>query len=246
MTADADLASTDQVTAITDELRTLVADHADRIAAEYSQISGTDTGTLTLTTDTGEWTLKYTEGQTEWLRYDPTDTYVISTKQPPGARALVDALEDYPAMVDAFNDYIHHLTTQADALRTDLTDERGPPDIASTDAIQETREAIIASVRADANVIASEHQQVVGDDSGTFTASIDNATWELKWSAETVDWLRVGGRRGTYLISQYEPPTIDELDRLMQDYPAFIDAWNQYVDSAAATLQQLTPLEGTQ
>ena len=69
-----------------DELVAAVRDHAGRIAYQLATLQGGDYGRETLSTPGGEWTVKHEAGELEFLLFSPSsgsDTYVISSKQPP-------------------------------------------------------------------------------------------------------------------------------------------------------------------
>ena len=234
---DADVEETEAVTEQRDELVAAVQDHAGQIARELALLDGGDYGQRSFDTDGGEWTLKYEAGAIQYLRFDPrsgSETYVVSGKSRPDPADLVDAMDDYPAFVEAYNEYVRSLDGVLDDVSTDF------PRISSTDSVVAERDRVVGRIRDVADTIAGELHRYDGTDYGTFTARVSGQRWELKRDHSSVSYLRVGGQGGTYLVSQYEPPSAPDVRELADDFRGFVEAFNEHVDELEADLSKVT------
>lgn len=218
------------------EVLARVADHAGRIAHELAVLQGGDYGQETFETDAGRWTLKYEAGDAEYLRFEPrsgSETYVVSTKQPPEPDALADALADYDSFVEAFGRYVASFEGVLDDVRADF------PEVASTASVVAERERILTRVRRVANTMAGELHRSDGE-YGTFSTTVSGTRWELKWDGDRASYLRVGGSDGVYLLSQYGPPSVREVRRLAPDVGDFVEAFNEHVADLEADLSSVS------
>ncbi|MBZ6495384.1 hypothetical protein [Natrinema longum] len=218
-----------------DELATRVRTHAGEIARELAVLQGGDYGQETFNTDGGSWTLKYEAGDVQYLKFDPksgSETYVVSSKQPPEPAALERALDDYGAFVAAYNEYVRSF----DGILEDVPDEF--PAVESTAELVAERDRIVDRIRDVGNAIASQLHRYDGE-YGTYATTVSGTRWELKWDGDVVSYLRVGGSDGIYLLSQYGPPPAPEVRRLAEDVPAFVAAFNEYVEDLEADLETI-------
>ncbi|WP_290810527.1 hypothetical protein [Halovivax sp.] len=202
-----------------------VRDHAGEIARSLAVLRGGDYGKETFETDAGRWTLSYEAGDVEYLRYAPRsgpDCYVVSSREPPATEDLADALADYAAFVESFGRTVAAAEGLLDDVSTDF------PPVASTAELAAERDRICARIRDLGDAMAGQLARIDGE-YGTFATTVSGSRWELKWEAERASYLRVGGSDGSYLISQYAPPTPRELRRHVEDVPAFVDAFNAHV-----------------
>ena len=209
-----------------DDLVAAVRDHAGRIAYQLALLQGGDYGRETLSTPGGEWTVKHEAGELEFLLFSPksgSDTYVVSTKQPPEPAALATALDDYAAFVAAWNDYVASLSGVLDDVSAEF------PEPTTTDGVVAERDRVLDAVRETCAVIAGEVHRYESDDYGTFTARVDGDRWELKWDEGAVSYLRVGGSGGLYLLSQYEAPSAADVREYVDSFREFVDAYNEFV-----------------
>jgi hypothetical protein len=209
-----------------DELVAAVREHADRVASELARLRGGDYGRATFGTDRGEWTLKYEGGDVAYLRFDARrgdPTYVVSSKRRPEPAALVDALGDYPAFVEAFDEHVASLDGVLDGVATDF------PAVASTDRVVAERERVLGAVRETCDRMASELRRAEGGDYGTFAARVDGTRWELKRDGDRAAYLRVGGADGVYLLSKYGPPSAADVREYAPRFEAFVEAYNEHV-----------------
>jgi predicted dehydrogenase len=216
-----------------DELVAAVRDHAGQVAYQLARLEGGDYGQADIETDRGEWTVKYEGGDLEYLRFSPSrgsDTYVISTKQPPEPEPLAAALEDYDAFVEGFNDYVASLDGVLDDVSTEF------PEITTTDGVVAERDRVLGRIRDICDRIARELQRYEGGDYGTFTSRIQGTRWELKWDTDGASYLRVGGSSGLYLLSQYEPPSAADIREYAPQFAAFVDAYNDHVEELESDL----------
>ncbi|MDF9745561.1 hypothetical protein [Natrinema salsiterrestre] len=219
-----------------DELAARVRTHAGEIARELAVFQGGDYGQETFNTDGGSWTLKYEAGDVQYLRFDPksgSETYVVSSKQPPEPEALETAMADYGAFVEAYNEYVRSF----EGMLEDVSGEF--PAVESTAELVAERDRIVERIRDVCNAMASQLHRYDGD-YGTYAATISGTRWELKWEEDLASYLRVGGSDGVYLLSQYGPPAAPEVRRLADDVPAFVADFNAHVDDLEADLAAIS------
>lgn len=231
---DADI---EEVTARRDELVGTVRDHAGRVAYQLARLQGGDYGQRSFSTSRGEWTLKYEAGDLQYLRYNPTsgsETYVVSTKQPPEPEALADALGDYGAFVRAYNEYVRSLDGVLDGVETEF------PEIETTDEVVAQRDRVLDRVRETCDTIAGELHRYEGGDYGSFATRVSGTRWELKWEGASASYLRVGGSGGVYLLSQYEPPSAVEIRERAPAFRGFVEAYNDHVEDLESDLRRVS------
>jgi hypothetical protein len=228
-----DVADAGDVVEHRDEVVSWVREHAGRIARQLALLQGGDYGQSTFKTANGKWTVKFEGGDLQYLRYDGRsggETYVVSTKHPPDPEDLARAMTDYPAFVEAYNDHVASLDGVLDGVPEEF------PDAASTESVVAERDRIVGRIRDAADAIASELYRYEGTNYGSFAATVSGTRWELKWEDGRASYLRVGGEGGTYLLSQYEPPSATEVRRLAGDFVDFVEAYNDHVASLEADL----------
>ena len=213
-----------------------VRDHAGRIARELAVLDGGDYGRETLRTGAGAWTVKYEGGGLEFLLFEcgGTETYVVSTKRDPDPEALATAMADYAGFVEAFDDYVASLAGVLDDVPTEF------PAVASTAEVAAERDRVLSAIRETADAMAGELRRYEGGDYGTFAARIEGTRWELKREGDRASYLRVGGDGGTYLLSQYGPPSVPDTRELAGTFPAFVEAFNEHVAEVTAEATGVT------
>jgi hypothetical protein len=233
---ESDLQSAESVVERRDEVVAQVRDHAGRIARQLALLQGGDYGKRTFETDDGEWTVKYEAGDLQFLLFEGgrSETYVVSTKQPPEPEPLAEALEDYDAFVESFNRYVESLDGVLDDVAADF------PRVASTETVVAERDRILGRVSEVADQMARELGRYEGDEYGTFATRVAGTRWELKWGDGGASYLRVGGQGGIYLLSQYEPPSAKDVRNLAADVPEFVAAFNDHVDDLEADLSHVS------
>lgn len=204
-----------------------MADHAGRIARELAVLQGGDYGQRAFTTDAGEWTLKYEAGAIQYLRFDPRSgeaVYVVSTKRPP----------DYGAFVEAYNAHVASLSGILDDVEVEF------PTPVSTEAVAAERDRVLDAIREVCDQMAAQLHRYDGTDYGTFGARVSGTRWELKREGGVASYLRVGGEGGIYLLSQYGPPSAPDVRNLVDDFPAFVEAYNDEVRELEGGLSTLS------
>jgi hypothetical protein len=219
-----------------DELVAAVTDHAGQIAYQLARLKGGDYGQATIETDRAEWTIKYEAGDLAYLRFDPSrgeEVYVVSTKQPPEPGPLAEALTDYDAFVAGFNDYVASLDGLLDDISTEF------PAVESTDTAVAERDRVLDRIREVCDRIARALRRYEGGDYGTFTTRVAGQRWELNWDRDGVSYLRVGGEGGVYLLSQYQPPSADDIRECAPQFPRFVRAYNEEIAELVADLEQI-------
>ena len=234
---DLDVSDVEAVADRRDELVAAVRDHAGGIAYRLAKLQGGDYGRTALSTAGGEWTVKHEAGELEFLLFSPksgSDTYVVSTKQPPEPSGLSTALADYPNMVTAWNAYVESLSGVLDDVSVEF------PEPASTDGVVAERDRVLDSIRETCGVVAGEVYRYEGDDYGTFTARVDGDRWELKWEEGAVSYLRVGGSGGLYLLSQYGAPSAADVREYAESFAGFVEAYNEFVEGLESDLETVS------
>jgi len=219
-----------------DELVAAVTAHAGEIAYQLARLKGGDYGQETIETDRGKWTVKYEAGDLDYLRFDPGrggEVYVVSTKQPPAPGALADALADYSAFVEGFNEYVSSLSGVLDDVSTDF------PAVESTDGAVAERDRVLDRIQDVCDQIARELRRYEGGDYGTFTTRVAGRRWELNWDRDGVSYLRVGGESGIYLLSQYQPPSADSIREFAPQFPAFVRSYNDEIADQERSLEPI-------
>ncbi|MEF8843651.1 MAG: hypothetical protein V5A62_18840 [Haloarculaceae archaeon] len=220
-----DVADAGAVAERREEVLRAVRDHAGRIARELAVLDGGDYGRETFRTDTGTWTVKYEAGDLEFLLFEGrgSETYVVSTKRDPDPEALATAMADYEAFVAAFDEHVASLAGVLDEVPMEF------PEVASTAEAAAERDRVLSTIRETADAMAGELHRYEEGDYGTFAARIEGTRWELKWEGDRASYLRVGGDGGTYLLSQYGPPSVPDTRELVGSFPAFVGAFNDHV-----------------
>ena len=231
-----DVADASAVTERREEVLEAVRDHAGRIARELAVLDGGDYGREAFRTDAGTWTVKYEAGGLEFLLFEgrDTETYVVSTKRDPEPAALARAMADYEAFVEAFDEYVESLSGVLDDVPTEF------PEVASTAEVAAERDRVLSAIRETADAMAGELHRFEGADYGTFTERVEGTRWELKWEGDRASYLRVGGEGGTYLLSQYGPPSVPDTRELAGTFPAFVEAFNEHVAEVTAEATGVT------
>jgi hypothetical protein len=230
---DADLEDAEAVRERREEVVERVRQHAGQTARELARLQGGDYGRETFRTEGGEWTLKYEAGDLEFLRFEGqagVDVYVISTQQPPEPKPLATAMAHYADFVVAFNDYVRGL----DGVLDDV------PEVASGASVVETRDRIVARIRAAADGMAATLYRVEGTEYGTFAASVEGTRWELKREADSAAYVRVGGEAGVYLVSQYGAPSARDVRAYAEGFRGFVAAFDEDVASLADDLDAVS------
>jgi hypothetical protein len=223
---EGEVADAEELAAERDDVVAQVRDHAGQVARQLALLRGGDYGSETFKTDAGAWTVKFEAGDLQYLKFDPKrggDIYVVSTKHPPDPEDLATAMRDYDAFVESFAEYVDSLSGVLDDVETDF------PAVASTESVVAERDRVVGDIREVCNAMAGQLHRYDGTDYGTWTTTVDGTRWELKRELDQAQYLRVDGRDGVYLLSQYEPPSAADVRAFVDDVPAFVDAFNDHV-----------------
>lgn len=115
--------------------------------------------------------------------------------------------------------------------------ERFESEPASAEAVAERRDEVVADVREHAGQVARELARLRGGDYGRRTFETDAGEWTLKYEAGGLAHLRFEGRRvDVYVVSTQRPPDPEALATALDDYDAFVAAFDRYVESLAGVL----------
>ncbi|WP_254537091.1 hypothetical protein [Halomarina litorea] len=113
-----------------------------------------------------------------------------------------------------------------------MTEGTETPVSGAEDAAAE-RDEVVARMTEHAGEMARELALLDGGDYGQRSFSTDRGKWTLKYEAGAVQYLRFEGKSGgeTYVVSTHRPPDPEALARARADYDAFVEAFNDYVES---------------
>jgi len=234
---DLEVCDVDAVAERRAELLAAVKAHAGEMAYGVARIDGGDYGRRRFSTERGEWTIKHERGDLEFLLYEPRgggETYVVSTQSPAEPEALARALEEYDALVAAYNEYVAGLEGVLDGV------DGAFPEVDSTEAVAAERDRIVGRIETACGRMAGELHRAEGTDYGTFAARVEGTRWELKREGSGVSYLRVGGTGGVYLLSQYGPPAAADVRSHAPGFGGFVDAYNDHVAELSADLERVT------
>jgi hypothetical protein len=108
-------------------------------------------------------------------------------------------------------------------------------DVAVTDieAITERRREVLAAIEEHAGQIAYNLARAEGGDYGRRSFSTDRGEWTVKYEAGDLEFLKYDPRSGeeTYVVSTKQPADPAALSRALDDYTAFVDAYNAHVET---------------
>jgi hypothetical protein len=113
-------------------------------------------------------------------------------------------------------------------------------DVAGVDAATERRDEVVAAVTDHASEIARELAVLQGGDYGQASFDTGRGTWTLKYEAGTVQYLRFErGGTETYVVSGKQQPDPEALATAMEDYAAFVEAFDDHVASLDGVLDDV-------
>jgi hypothetical protein len=109
----------------------------------------------------------------------------------------------------------------------------------TADAV-ERRDEVLARVTEHVGRVARELSLLQGGDYGQASFETARGTWTLKYEAGDVQYLRFeDGGDETYVVSQKRPPAPTALADAMEDYEAFLAAFEAHVDSLDGVLDDV-------
>jgi hypothetical protein len=104
-------------------------------------------------------------------------------------------------------------------------------------AVAAERDELVARVRDHAGRMARDLARLQGGEYGRESFSTDDGTWTLKHEKGEVEFLRFkGAKTDVYVVSTKQAPDPESLASALSDYGAFVEAWDDYVDSLAGLL----------
>ncbi|ELZ81758.1 hypothetical protein C453_17119 [Haloferax elongans ATCC BAA-1513] len=114
-------------------------------------------------------------------------------------------------------------------------------DVTNVEDVAANRDEVVSAVQAHAGTIARELAILQGGDYGQETFKTRRGTWTLKYEAGAIQYLRFKGKSGgeTYVVSTKQPPEPKPLATAMKDYPAFVEAYNEHVESLDGVLDDV-------
>jgi hypothetical protein len=113
-------------------------------------------------------------------------------------------------------------------------------DVDSGADVAERRDEVVAAVETHAAEVARELARLQGGDYGQRTFDTDAGAWTLKYEAGTVQYLRFeSGGDQVYVVSTKQPPEPAALADALQDYDAFVAAFNDHVASLEGVLDDV-------
>jgi len=114
-------------------------------------------------------------------------------------------------------------------------------DVSDVTAVADRREEILEAVGEHAGRIAYNVARVEGGDYGRRSFSTDRGEWTVKYEAGDLEFLLYESRGGgeTYVVSTQSPAEPEALSRALEDYGAFVAAYNEYVESLDGYLDDI-------
>ncbi|XVH32473.1 hypothetical protein ACNS7O_04605 [Haloferacaceae archaeon DSL9] len=105
----------------------------------------------------------------------------------------------------------------------------------------EQRDAVVREVTSHAGQIARELALLQGGDYGQRTFATKRGEWTLKYEAGAIQYLRFSPKGGgdTYVVSTKQPPEPEALAEALEDYEAFVAAYNDHIDSLAGVFDDV-------
>lgn len=103
------------------------------------------------------------------------------------------------------------------------------------------RDDLVARVADHAGRMARGLALLQGGDYGDRSFSTEAGEWTLKYEAGAVQYLRFDPRSGdpVYVVSTKQPPEPAALASALEDYDAFVAAYNEYVSSLSGLLDDV-------
>ena len=112
---------------------------------------------------------------------------------------------------------------------------------ANATAVAEGRDELVAAVHDHAGQIAYQLARLQGGDYGQATVETDSAEWTVKYEGGDLEYLRFSPGRGddVYVVSTKQPPEPGPLADALQDYDAFVRAFNDFIATHEGVLDDV-------
>ncbi|GAB7093644.1 hypothetical protein JCM30237_07960 [Halolamina litorea] len=113
-----------------------------------------------------------------------------------------------------------------------------PLDPTDAEAVAERRDEVVAAVASHAGDIAYQLALLSGGDYGRTTFDTPGGEWTVKHEAGELDFLKHDPKSGdeVYVVSTKRQPEAGALAAALEDYPSFVEAYNEYVAEAESIL----------
>jgi hypothetical protein len=115
-------------------------------------------------------------------------------------------------------------------------------DFADTEDVAARRDEVVAAVESHAGRIARELALLQGGDYGQRAFTTSRGTWTVKYEGGALQYLRYEGKGGaeTYVVSTKRQPDPADLATAMRDYEAFVESYNDHVESLSGVLDDVS------
>lgn len=116
-----------------------------------------------------------------------------------------------------------------------------PVDPTDASALADRRDDVVAAVQNHAGAIAYQLALLQGGDYGRASFETDGGEWTVKYEAGELDYLKYDPTSGSpvYVVSRKQPPEPAALAKALEEYDAFVAAFNDHVDAVAETLEDV-------
>lgn len=228
-----------------DALRTIES-HANEIASVLHNITNDEYGKFKAEINDNEWVIKQESGDVSWLRQTTEDTqrYIISTQDDPTPDEVVEAMQEYPEFVDIFNGWVEEINTTIDNAAEEMIGLDSVEEKMAVESLLTRRDELTADAWQIVHVIAETVQDITGNRYGTFTHTINNVEWKLKYEdSGKAKYLKIGK---TYVLGKDDPHPSD-LVTLIEGLDEFVEAVNTWIEQQEADIQfeiEISSIEG--
>jgi hypothetical protein len=225
------------VTEQRDETLDIVESQLENIVETLVPIYG-DRYTFSVTIDGRKWELKWDDATIKWARVKTGQgkVYLYSNKSTPDPKKLVEGMDTYEDFIQFVNNKLNEYENELEQLDT-------PP---LPDGFEQTAEAVTNTYEnkygefEDKLATVAGHLHDIHGGYGTYSTEINGKTWELKYSdSGDANYLRIGGRGGTYLLGDYGPPSLPTFLKYRDDIVAFFEAVKSDYEDQETALDEI-------
>jgi hypothetical protein len=116
-----------------------------------------------------------------------------------------------------------------------------PIDPADPSTVVEERDAVVAAVREHAGELAYALARLEGGDYGTTDFATEGGTWTVSYEGGDLEYLRFAPTLGSevYVVSTKRDPDAEALATALENYPAFVAAFNEHVRAREGVLDDV-------